>query len=101
MRFDTGLILILAAVAVVFLGMLTFHTNPPTRWQYEIQDIPDEQFQTQMNSLGNQGWELVFARRAAESDSSDDVDSTTPAVFDYEVILKRPVAASNDGTSNL
>lgn len=50
-------------------------------WEYKIDSVPDLSFTTTMNQMGEQGWELTFARRAQ--------DSTTDT-FSYECIFKRP-----------
>jgi hypothetical protein len=46
-----------------------------------IKDVPDNDFENQMNALGQQGWDAVSARRA-----SNGTDSPT---FSYEIIFKR------------
>jgi hypothetical protein len=48
-------------------------------WEYKLTNINDHSFDVEMNTLGGQGWELVFARRA----------QSPGGLFNYEVILKR------------
>ena len=48
-------------------------------WEYKVEAVPDVSFDTSMNKLGSEQWELVFARRA-QSDGE----------FAYEMIFKRP-----------
>lgn len=49
-------------------------------WEYQIESVPDLSFDTTMNELGKEGWELVFARRASNPTTDD---------FSYECIFKR------------
>ena len=56
---------------------------PSQKWEYRIFAIPDLSFDTQINALGSDGWELVFARRASDG-------SETRPTMSYEVIFKRP-----------
>jgi hypothetical protein len=54
------------------------------QWEYTIQSISDLSFSSDMNNLGKQGWEMVFARRATSGPSYD-------TEFNYEAIFKRPL----------
>ena len=38
------------------------------KWEYTVQRVPDETFLETMNRIGQDRWELVFARRAVEGD---------------------------------
>lgn len=49
------------------------------KWEYQIVGIEDLKFESDMQKLGNAGWELASARRAVSG--GEDI---------YEVILKRP-----------
>ena len=62
---------------------------PPQKWEYRIVAIPDLLFNTKINALGADGWELVFARRASDGD-------TTSPTMSYEVIFKRPKKLVSD-----
>jgi len=67
-------------------------TPAPTRWEYKTVDIPDPQLDIQMNALGAQGWEAVYARRAdiaADAESPYHVDSRGD--YAYEIMFKRPI----------
>ena len=57
--------------------------NAPIQWEYRIESFPDRSFDQRINTMGSDGWELVFARRA--SDGSD-----YSPTFSYEMIFKRP-----------
>ncbi len=52
----------------------------PTRWEYTLESPSDVILQPSLERLGNNGWELVFARRA-----SSELGSAS-----YEMIFKRP-----------
>lgn len=52
----------------------------PQRWEYGVVAVSDYTFTDDMNKLGDQGWEVVSARRAVGEFSS----------AKYELILKRP-----------
>lgn len=79
---------ILTAGTTLIAGLLTLQfllpaqtpDSPHQQWEYMIDSIPDSIFTTIMNLHGEDGWELVFARRASNIDDS----------FSYEVIFKRP-----------
>ena len=73
-RFDSGL---------AKLSAVSDKMNAPGQWEYRIESLPDRTFDQRINALGQEGWELVFARRA--SDGSD-----YSPTFSYEMIFKRP-----------
>ena len=81
----SGIIALLLIIACL-LGAIALHIPAQgaiaPHWEYAIQDVPDDGFTQKMNDLGNQGWELVSARRA-----SNGTDSPT---LSYKVIFKRP-----------
>ena len=52
----------------------------PQQYDYHVDSIPDLDWSTKAQELGQDGWELVFARRASDSDGN----------FLYECIFKRP-----------
>lgn len=69
----------------LIVGLLGWNTlKPEPKWEYQIESVPDWDFTRKVNSLGLEGWELVFARRA----SSNVIDSEKPD-FSYEMIFKR------------
>jgi hypothetical protein len=62
--------------------MVTAMSQPGTvEWEYMIEGVPDRFFTEEMDDFGADGWELVTARRARNSDG----------VYSYECIFKRPV----------
>ncbi|MGI4788406.1 MAG: hypothetical protein ACRYFS_06095 [Janthinobacterium lividum] len=72
----------LLIVLALLLSAIAFHVPAsPPHYKYMIKSIPDGDFESQMNDLGQQGWDAVSARRA-----SDGTDSST---FSYEIIFKR------------
>lgn len=63
----------------IIMGLVAWSVLWPDRWEYKIDSPDDRGFTQQMDKLGSEGWELVFARRA--SDSLDRMG--------YEMIFKR------------
>ena len=59
----------------------------PVAYEYAIESIPDLEWGTKAQELGKQGWELVFARRATDSDNN----------YMYECIFKRQAVAVGVG----
>jgi hypothetical protein len=55
------------------------------RWEYRIESVNDLSFSREINELGEEGWELVFARRAS---AGLDTPGAKPE-FAYEMIFKR------------
>lgn len=63
----------IVALMVGLLGVAAFSVfRPPpaapipqTRWEYKIVGVPDPEFDSAMATMGSNGWELVFARRAS------------------------------------
>lgn len=76
-------------VIAVFLGMLVVmglvgFVKPggvlaKQKWEYKIESVNDDAFALHMRRLGEDGWDLAFARRA--SDGRDNMM--------YECIFKR------------
>ena len=54
------IVLILVALGFPFLGFL----KPEPKWEYKVETPMDAFFTTSMNNYGDDGWELVTARRA-------------------------------------
>lgn len=74
----TGL---LAALLVAQLFGLTSTQTSMTEWEYTIESPSDSTLQMELDRLGGQGWELVFARRATSEYGSPS----------YEMMFKRPI----------
>jgi hypothetical protein len=87
-------IIVLLAVLVVGLASViaarfTGSTLIPTqKWEYKIASPNDLIFDIEVNKLGEQGWELVSARRATSG-------SGISSGASYEMIFKRPISASS------
>ncbi|MBN3898340.1 MAG: hypothetical protein HWQ41_24620 [Nostoc sp. NOS(2021)] len=69
------------------LGILVFNLwweqQPKTvEWEYRIESFEDTTFDTSINQLGEDKWELVFARRALAGE-----DSSSRGI--YECIFRR------------
>lgn len=72
---------VLLAILVVMGGVLIASSRSSVKkWEYMIDAPDDSQFESRMNALGQQRWELVSARRATSSVSDG---------ASYEIILKR------------
>jgi hypothetical protein len=80
---QVSLIIFLLTVCTLLLAWNTF--KPAQKWEYKIEAVPDIGFETRINNLGNEGWELVFARRASTGKELGDKTE-----FSYEMIFKRP-----------
>ncbi|HYX71993.1 MAG TPA: hypothetical protein VE732_04425 [Nitrososphaera sp.] len=78
------LIIVLLMICTIFLAWHTF--KPAQKWEYKTVAVPDYLHETQMGNLGQEGWELVFARRA----TSTSLGETEKPEFSYEMIFKRP-----------
>ena len=71
--------LLAALLAAQLFGRTSTKTST-TNWEYKIESPYDTSFEYALERLGNQGWELVFARRATSEFGSPK----------YEMIFKRP-----------
>lgn len=72
-------------IALLFAILLTqlFQLTRTKKWEYKIESPYDSSLETTLQLQGNQGWELVFARRAVTRNSSIDTAR-------YEMIFRRP-----------
>jgi len=69
------IVLLLIGLGAPFFGVL----RPTPKWEYKVEGISDLRFDVDMKVMGNEGWELVTARRAGSEYS-----------VKYEMIFKRP-----------
>jgi len=76
-QFQGNIIICLLMMAMGFPFISAF--RPAQQWEYAIESPNDILFDSEMEALGNAGWELVFARRAS--------GTLGPS---YEMILRRP-----------
>jgi hypothetical protein len=64
------LVLVLLSVCALLLAWPLFRPTAQrqamTQWGYTGVVIPDGKFEDSMNKLGEDGWELIFARRASD-----------------------------------
>jgi hypothetical protein len=75
---------IIIGLLVIAIGLALWSDfKPSMKWEYKIESVPDSTFESGMSALGDEGWELVFARRASSGEGSS-------AVFSYEMVFKRP-----------
>ena len=70
--------------AALFVNTTSVAAAAP-RWAYRIDNVADSNFNASMATLGTEGWELVFARRAGNGETG------AAMVMSYEMILRRPV----------
>ena len=75
-------LLVANLLSLLILVQLLPHptTQASQQWEYKIESVPDLGWDEGMGKLGDQGWELLFARRANGSDEK----------MSYEMIFKRP-----------
>ena len=85
-RLNTGL---LAGILLLLLVNWLQEGRRPKEllWEYRVEGVSDITFDSTMQRLGADGWELAFARRAISGDGeySEGI---------YEVIFKRPISAA-------
>lgn len=63
------LVILLVALLVALVGNVLVSSgllelSPSPRWEYRVGSIADDQLETQLTVLGDEGWQLAFARRA-------------------------------------
>jgi hypothetical protein len=75
------LLLGVLAILVAFIA-LGNQLGVKQNWEYRIESPSDTYFESEMEAIGNDGWELVFARRA-----TGDFGGAS-----YEMIFKRPAS---------
>lgn len=75
---------LLSAILAVMVWNSVGHTPQimSAKWEYTIKSVPDGSFDEEMNKMGLDGWDVVFARRASSGSSSS-------STFSYEMIFKR------------
>ena len=62
-----GIVLLLLLFAILIILCVNFFLGERSRavkWEYRIESIEDLSFSKDMQKLGDDGWELIFARRA-------------------------------------
>jgi len=80
----THLTLLIALIATLLLFQVVTwvsdHASTP-QWEYKVESLSDRAFETEVDRLGAEGWELVAARRVAPDEGPG---------AKYELIFKRP-----------
>jgi len=72
--------IILLCCIVLITGLIYLQSvSSTTKWEYKLEYPDDYDFEIEMNKLGDEGWELVYARRAISANGD----------ANYELILKR------------
>lgn len=73
--------IVLLAALVVLAGLSLLGVDSHiVGWEYRLESPRDDSFKSELDRLGKEGWELVFARRAKGSGLDG---------FVYEMIFKR------------
>ena len=79
-----GKITLFLAAQLLVIGIIQIaafvHSITPRNWEYRLETPSDYLFEDTMNDLGNEGWELVNARRATSKYKSG---------ASYEMIFKK------------
>lgn len=72
-------------LGILFFNLFWFWEQQPktVEWEYKTESFEDAMFDSSINRIGQQGWELVFARRALTGG-----DYSRRGI--YECIFKRP-----------
>ena len=74
------IVLVCLVGAHLLIDLLPLATSRKERWEYKVEVVPDTGSKAEMDLLGHEGWELVFARRAQDRGTER---------FSYEMIFKR------------
>lgn len=77
-----GFLLVLTTGVAAVFGFRTSEAIAAPKWEYSITSFPDSALQTEIDKMGDGGWEMVFARRASDG-------NTVHATMSYEMIFKR------------
>ena len=79
-----GKISLLLVAQLLFIGIIQLvslaHSITPSKWEYRLETPSDYRFEDTMKDLGDEGWELVNARRATSKYKSG---------ASYEMIFKK------------
>lgn len=79
------MILVLAAILLaICANVFVSRKSQAVNWEYKIEGISDLEFERKMQKLGDEGWELTFARRALGEETFGEKKSL------YECIFRRP-----------
>lgn len=79
----TLLIALISALLLFHVVTWVIDHASPMRWEYKVESPSDRVFETEVDRMGAEGWELVTARRVAPDDGGG------PGAK-YELIFKRP-----------
>lgn len=77
-----ALTVVIVVLLTCLLGVMAFATFRQQKWEYVIIAPSDEKLESELDKLGDMGWEIVSTRRAT-SGSGQEVNAS------YEMILKR------------
>lgn len=77
------IVIVLLTILVALQGWTLLRPSP--KWEYKILAVADQVFTTEMQRLGDDGWEVVSTRRAT---TGPDEPNSKP-IFAYEIIFKR------------
>ncbi len=77
-----------ALLSATILGWFMPQRLGRTEWEYRIVSVTDSDFSAAMTTLGKDGWEMAYARRAVATGVAGDKENAEYSL--YEVIFKRP-----------
>ena len=69
-------------LAAIFALLIWQFFKPAPKWEYRRETFFEENFVRDLDRAGEQGWELIFTRRAIAADNTKEIS--------YEMIFKRP-----------
>ncbi|KQC11119.1 MAG: hypothetical protein APR54_11260 [Candidatus Cloacimonas sp. SDB] len=65
---QAGWIIFLLMIIIAFCCFFTLKSlKNKVAWEYKLESTSDYAFDDEINEYGNDGWELLFARRATSS----------------------------------
>ena len=78
------IVVLFAILVAASANVIVNRRSQVIKWEYKIEGISDLEFERKMQTLGEEGWELTFARRALGSETFGEKSSL------YECIFRRP-----------
>ena len=73
-------------------------SNAIEKWEYKVASWKDEEFTGEMNKAGEDGWELVFARRSVQAKTDFEARSDESISKDERARLGTEIFSSPEAT---